>query len=415
MNPDDSDRCVVDFDHHSVEYAKDPEAVLRPIREQCPVAWSPNHGGFWVVTRAAEARQVMRDGLVFSSGRNSYGGEGIGKLIPKPPPMPMVVKPGELDGEEQLPYRRLFNQLLSPTHIETLKPMADKWVTHAIDAVIEQGECDLVDDLAVPIPAAIVTEWLGFPSGAWKAFARPIHDMAAFPEGSERYTQAMAGMQDLFGVLGEAIAERRARPRDDVITKLATFEVDGVEVDELSAIGMLWLMLLGGLDTTGLLIGASLVYLAQHPADRRRLIDEPELLDLATEEFLRVFPSADAHARTVMDDVEVGGVTMHRGDRLLVAWISVNRDEQVFDEPDQVRIDRFPNTHASFGLGAHRCLGSHLARMTFKQTIPQVLARMPDYEVRDDQLVRYPAGALAHGWSIAPAVFTPGARIGGGG
>jgi cytochrome P450 len=167
----------------------------------------------------------------------------------------------------------------------------------------------------------------------------------------------------------------------------------------------------GGVDTTTALIGAALLHLSQVPADRRRLIEEPDLLVMATEEFLRYYPPARTHARTVAEDIEFAGCPMRKGDRVLLSEISSGRDEHAFPDADEFVIDRNPNRHLSFGVGLHRCVGSHLARIEFAEVINAILTRLPDFQVDEAAVVEYPNWASIGGWATLPATFTPGKRL----
>jgi cytochrome P450 len=140
------------------------------------------------------------------------------------------------------------------------------------------------------------------------------------------------------------------------------------------------------------------------------LVNEPELLLTATEEFLRYFSPVKGNARTAMKDVTVGGCPVRAGDRLHVGWASANRDESQFPKADDFDPHRFPNRHVAFGMGPHRCLGSHLARAMFAEMLTQILVRMPDYKVRTSDLASFPSSAAIGGWSSVPASFTPGRR-----
>ena len=186
----------------------------------------------------------------------------------------------------------------------------------------------------------------------------------------------------------ETIAARRANPTDDIISYLVHQEVDGREIDDFEAFAMLELLLAGGVGTTASLVSQSLVWLARNTDVRQRLIDDPSLLDHAVEEFLRYFSPTQALARTVAKDTEFHGCPMKKGDRALLAWSSANRDEKLFENPDEIDIERWPNRHTAFGIGIHRCAGSHLGRYMSKTLISQVLERMPDYVVDFDALRR---------------------------
>jgi cytochrome P450 len=175
---------------------------------------------------------------------------------------------------------------------------------------------------------------------------------------------------------------------------------------------LLWHLLGGGTETTGSLTASVLNYLYEHPEDKQRLIEDPDLLELATEEFIRYFPPAKGHARVVLEDVEVAGCQMKKGEKLLLSWVSANRDEEVFgSDSTRVVLDRFPNRHGSFSYGPHRCPGSHLARESFKEMITHVLSRLPEYRILTDQVTRFPDQSILGGFSRMPAVFPPEKRL----
>jgi ferredoxin-NADP reductase len=169
------------------------------------------------------------------------------------------------------------------------------------------------------------------------------------------------------------------------------------------------LLIAGGVDTTTSLTGSVLVHLSRHPADRQRLIESPDLLDTATEEFLRAFAPSQSMARTAAAGAEIGGCPVHAGERVLIPWVAANHDPAVFADPAEIRLDRDATRHLSFGIGTHRCAGAHLARAMFREMITQVLTRLPDYRVIEDGLVAYPTRGNQTGWDAIPAVFTPGA------
>lgn len=207
--------------------------------------------------------------------------------------------------------------------------------------------------------------------------------------------------------IAEELRDRIECPRDDALTAIAHHEVDGERLPEDIAQSITFLTTVGGIDTTTSFTGAALLHLAQHPADRERLINEPDLLPLATEEFLRFYPPARAHKRIVAVDTEFGGVEMKQGDAVLLSEAAAGRDDAEFANADEFVIDRNPNRHVSFGVGIHRCPGSHLARIVFSEMITAVLRRMPDYEIALDDVVEYPDWAMVGGWQRIPATFTP--------
>jgi cytochrome P450 len=191
---------------------------------------------------------------------------------------------------------------------------------------------------------------------------------------------------------------------------LANVEVEGKPTTFEFATGMVNMAMSGGVDTTTSVASAAFVHMHYHPEDRQRLLDEPGLIDSAIEEFLRMYPPARTHGRTVVEDAELGGFLLRKNDRLIISEVSANHDEAAFPDAHKFVIDRFPNRHVAFGIGPHRCLGSHLARAMFKEMLTQVLERIPDYRIVEDELEEYPNWTALGGWSKAPITFTPGTR-----
>jgi cytochrome P450 len=408
----DRHQPVIDFDHHSYEYWIDIDGYVDRARQTARVGWSPHHGGFWLITRAAEARWVAQHPELFSSGRFGAPEGHINFTIPSQP----VGKPPileELDPPEHGKYRRMVNVTLSPREVRRLRPNIQHGVTFMIDRFIERGACDLVQDYTSPTPALITVDLLGFPTDDWPKYSDAFHGTAGYAHTEEEWREA-AELARWVDAQCVAMAEtRRRQPSDDVASRWLAYEVDGAPVATDRVAMLLWHLLGGGTETTGSLVASVLKYLFENPQHKRRLIEDPELLDTATEEFIRFFPPAKGHARVVVEDVELNGCQMRKGDKVLLSWVSVNRDEEVFgSDSTTLVLDRFPNRHASFSYGPHRCPGSHLARETFKEMISQVLTRLPAYEILSDQVTRFPDQSMLGGFSSMPAVFPPGARVG---
>jgi cytochrome P450 len=285
-------------------------------------------------------------------------------------------------------------------------------VTHYVDEVIERGTCEMAGEIAGTVPAAVTLELLGFPERDWARMARAFHGAGAFERGTPGFAEVVADLAWVSERVGEEVADRRRNPRSDGLSHIANHDVDGVPISSTDACAVVLLTVGGGVDTTTAVTAAALLHLGRHPDDRRRLVDDPSLLASATEEFLRMYPPARTHARTVARDTELGGCRMSKGDRVLLSEVSACHDGAVFPDGGRFVIDRFPNRHVAFGMGIHRCPGSHLARAQFKEMVRQVLARMPDYEIDEAGVVEYPNWSTIGGWARIPAAFTPGPRRG---
>ncbi len=399
---------VVDFDLFGPVNRAASDEVWRRARERCPVAWTERDGGYWVISGYDEVAAAFRDWEHFSSARTD---PEISSIVLGNSRLPLLT-PEEIDPPDWYPVRRILSELLAPRAAERLRPRARRWTTHFVDQFIERGECEFTHDLSVPVPGSVTLEWLGFPESDWRMISDAFHDVAAHSHHTPEYRAAQLAFGNVMVRVKEEVAAREHAPRDDAMSAIVHHEIDGERIPRETAESIVFMTIGGGVDTTTALIGAALLHLSQEPDDRRRLIEEPELLVTATEEFLRFYPPARSHARTVTEDFEFAGCPMRAGDRVLLGEISAGRDGHAFPDPDEFVIDRNPNRHVSFGVGLHRCVGSHLARIEFAEVITAVLARLPDFEIDQTAVVEYPNWSVIGGWSNLPATFTPGPRLG---
>ncbi|MFA5885010.1 MAG: cytochrome P450 [Acidimicrobiia bacterium] len=397
-------RPVVDFDFGAARSRSDSDEAWRSVREaECPVAWTEHSGGHWVVTGYDAVAAAFRDWERFSSERTDPDRCAISFSNGKVP----LCLPEESDPPAWQGYRRAIAPILAPQASERLRARAEHWTTYYLDRVVERGECELVNDLTCPVPAAVTLEWMGFPREEWQWFSDAFHGVSAYPNGTPEHRKATEAYAVVMTRITEELRARIASPRDDALTAIAHTEIDGVRISEDVAQSIAFLTVTGGIDTTTSFTGAALIHLSQHPDDRARLIADPELLPVATEEFLRYYPPARTHARTVAVDTVFEGVEMRKGERVLLSEVASGRDESAFENAGEFVIDRYPNRHLAFGVGIHRCPGSHLARMEFEEMITAVLRRMPDYVIAPEAIEEYPDWAMVGGWRRLPATFTP--------
>jgi len=405
---------TVDFDLLDSQGMRESNARWDNLRSKCPVAWTEANGGAWIASSYDTVTEAFRNWETFRSGRDvrtvpGPGGSGdYMAAAPIPIQFPLMV-PQDLDPPNWYPYRRVLAELLSPRAAASLQPRIAHWVTKFLDDVIETGEYDLMD-LTWGIPGAVVLEWLGIPDQERHRVNEAFHNIAAVVPGSPTAEGARDELDRVLDLLGQLVIERRAEPREDIISVLANAEVDGKLAPLDHAVGMLHLIVGGGVGTTTKLASAAFVHLHYNPDDKARLINEPKLIDGAIEEFLRVYPPEREQGRTIVEDVELGGCMLRKDDRLIISEVSACRDEAAFPDADTFVIDRFPNRHVAFGAGMHRCPGSHLARRMFKGMLTQVLERMPDYRIKEEALLEYSNWGHQGGWGSIPITFTPGPR-----
>jgi cytochrome P450 len=398
---------VEQFDHHSEHFARQWREIYRGLRGSCPVAHTEAHDGFYVITRYADVKRVMSEPETFACGRDlSFDGVTTGGVTIPINPVQMGMM--ETDPPLSQAYRRPLANLFTAKAVTAYEPRLAEIVTWTVDRVIERGHLDFVDDLANPLPAMVSLDYFGLPLDKWESYATVLHKAAYREKGSARAVVAL--VEDVRSI----VAARRvtAGQHDDVLDRLLTVEVNGAPLSEDEVVNQVFMLLNGGIDTSTALIASMFLYLSEHPADRATLAADRSRIPAAVDEMLRYFTPGPGVARTVLAPVELGGVQLKPGDRILLALGSVNHDEDVFENPDEVRLDRENSgKHLAFGHGIHRCLGAFLAPAEMRLLLEEVLRRLPDYAVDVQAAVPYPTIPLINGWIAMPATFTPGPRV----
>lgn len=406
-------RPVIDFDHEGREHAEHWAEEFHELQNRCPMAWTERHGGFWVATKYEDILAITRDPATFSSEKafDPQTGEVSGGLAIPPVPNPRSI-PIEVDPPLWEKYRKLINPRLGPGAVRKQQGDAQHFAAALMDKFIEKGECDIVLDFTNPLPALVTMKFFGLPLHEYEMFANPLHEVYSLPRHTQEFLDAVKGLDWMRQRLYEEIALRRSEPKDDFIGYLVDAKLDEAPLDDEVIQEICFNVMAGGVDTTTALTSNVLLYLDEHPEDRRRLAENPDMLPVACEEFVRYFSPIHGFARNVRREVMVGGQTMKPGERVFLAYSAANRDESIFECPEKIDIGRFPNRHMGFGAGIHRCVGSFLARIMFEAMMREVLSRLPDYRVDRGTSVHYQSIAAINGWSKMPVRFTPGSRVG---
>jgi cytochrome P450 len=408
-----SKSCPIEFDHESVEHAENWPEEFRELRAQCPRAWTESYGGFWVATRFADIVAVAQRSDIFSTHKENDFETGAcsgGAIIPPVPGIRGI--PNETESPEWDGLRGFVNRRFAPRAVEERRARAQQLVAALVDEVIETGRFDIVEHLTNPLPALVTMDIFGFPLDEWRDFAEPFHKIMYTRADDPNILEIVHGLKTFRRRVDEEVAKRRIEPKDDLLTYFATGTINGEPLDHQTLQDLAFNILAGGVDTTTALTSNTLIWLSQNPGQRQRLIDDPTLLPIACEEFVRFYSPIHALARNAKKDIDLDGWHIAEGERVMLAYAAGNRDPEAFEDPEHVRIDRFPNKHIGFGAGMHRCLGSFLARMMFQVMVTEVLNRMPDYRVIEAEAVRYPTISPINGWITIPAVFTPGKKVG---
>ncbi|MDT5068403.1 MAG: hypothetical protein QOK02_4558, partial [Mycobacterium sp.] len=380
--PDVGSDAIVAFDHHSDEFNLNELAINAELRSKCPVAWNENYGGFWFLTSYDAVSQTARDGNTFAHKYEPNAEDGIDYLgemgVPRPEGQP-ALGIGEVDGPYHQALRHGLAPFFSPGAVQKLKPFMEELAHKFLDEHIANGRMDLVLDYASPVPAILTMKLMGLPHDDWHLYANLFHSVMAMPQDSPEYAEAIAAVPQMMQGVLEFAATRRANADNDLTSFLIKFEFDGQRLTDEQLLNILWNLIGGGVDTTTSQTALTLLHLGTHPQLRQQLIDHPELYRTATDEFLRYFSVNQQLSRTVTRDIEISGQQLRRNDQVVISWLAANHDEKEFENPDEIRLDRSPNRHVAFGLGPHRCIGSHLARLMSEVMVKAVLDRIPDY------------------------------------
>ena len=378
---------ATDFSHVEPDWAADPYPIQDDLRQRCPVAHTDRFGGAWLPTRYDDVAAIAYDTERFSSRAIIVSNFR--------PPRELAPVGGSPPISSDPPFHHDARKLLLPAFTKTAvtrqEPGTRRFCHSLIDAFAGQDVVDAARDYAQHIPVRVIADMLGFPPEDGPQFRTFVEDLL---EGINLPPdERIERVSRLFDYLLAQVNDHLEHQRDDLTSYLLNAELYGRKLDPSHVVGTMALLLIAGIDTTWSAIGASLWHLAKTPGDRRRLAAEPGLLPTAIEEFLRAFAPVTM-ARLVRDDVHWHGVDMKADDWILLSFPAANRDPAQFDRAGEVVIDREVNRHAAFGLGIHRCLGSHLARMELRVALQVWLERIGDFTLADPSAVTWSAGQI---------------------
>jgi cytochrome P450 len=403
-------RAEADFDHLSLEWLADRYRHNDELRRQSPVVWNKKYG-YWYVTGYDEVAAVSRDSETFTPGFDEHAPDGLYRIgimgVPRDPGLPPVGI-AEAEAGRHTALRRAINPFMLPAAVDGDRPFLEHAATWCLDQKIEGGEMDMVLDFTNPVPAIWTMRLMGLPPTKWRYWAEYFHSATAYGREMPEYRAAVARTPEMVAEVIEVIGERRRQPGDDLLSRLVTMEIDGRPMTDDQLVAVMWNLIGGGVDTTTSVTSLALVHLSEHPELRDRLAKSPDLLAAACEEYLRWTTVNEMLSRTCTRDTELGGQHIKRGEFVMMSWLGADHDPAVFPDPDVVDVDRSPNAHLAFGVGSHRCIGLHVARMMFEVMMREVLARIPDYVVDREGTKYYQGNPKLHGVVKMPVTFTPG-------
>ena len=378
---------ATDFSHLEPEWAADPYPIQDDLRERCPIAHTGRFGGGWLPVRYEDVAAIAYDTGNFSSRAIIMSNFR--------PPRDIAPIGGSPPISSDPPFHHDARKLLLPaftkTAIARLEPATRAFCHSLIDQFGATETVDAARDYAQHIPVRVIADMLGFPPEDGPQFREFVNDLLEGINLESEEREARIGR--LFDYLLEQVHDHLDRPREDLTTYLLEAEIYGQKLTADHVVGTMALLLIAGIDTTWSAIGSSLWHLARVPGDRRRLAAAPELLPTAMEEFLRAYAPVTM-ARLVTGDVTWRGVDMKTDDWILLSFPAANRDPAQFERAGEVVVDRAVNRHAAFGLGIHRCLGSHLARMELRVALAAWLERVPEFSLADPGAVTWSTGQI---------------------
>jgi len=387
-----------------------PFEAFDELRANDPVHWhpEPDGPGFWAVTRHADVVAVSRDTETYSSELgctfiDTQTDEALAQ-------MRLTIL--NMDPPKHNRYRRLVSKGFTPRVIAQLEEQIERRARRIVDDVCEKGECEFVEDVASKLPLEIICEMIGLPESDWHRMFELSNTMIGFddPELQATPDAGANAAAEIYGYCNDIAADRRANPREDLMTALVQAEIDGDRLDELELNLFFVTLVVAGNETTRNLINHGTLALIEHPDQAQRLRDDPELYPSAVEEMLRWGTSIHNFRRTATRDTVLDGQAIKAGDKVVIYYMAANRDPEVFVDPYRFDVGRHPNDHVAFGGGGvHFCLGANLARSEIRNITRQVVERMPDLELAGP--VRRLRSDFVNGIKEMPVRFTPTPRL----
>ena len=362
-----------------------PHATMERLRSESPVHWSemphfPREEGFWGVYKAEDVRKVSLDWQTFSSWEGGVTAMTHGIPLELMRGMFIAMDPPKHDRLKQL-FQRGFTPKRIAAHEDEIRDIT----VRVLDGVAGRGECDLVSDVAQPVVSRVIGSFMGIAESEDRAWAELMN--TTLGAGDEEFTEEAIQriveetFPEIFRRCGELIAARREHPTDDLTSVLVHAEVDGKGLEDHEIVMGFFLLVAAGNDSTKATYTSAMRALIENPDQRQILLDDPSLIPSAVEEALRMYPAFAHFRRTATRDTELRGCPIHKGEKVVMWYVSSNRDEEIYENPDFFDVRRNPD-HQAFGAGGrHFCLGAALARLELKVLLEETLRRFPRMEL----------------------------------
>jgi cholest-4-en-3-one 26-monooxygenase len=315
-----------------------------------------------------------------------------------------------MDPPDHLKYRRLVRNAFTPKVVDSYETRFREIAREILDRAVEGGECEFVEDIASELPLIAICELMGVPLDKRKRLFELTNIMLGMddPELTTTQEEGTLAMMEMFALAQELAADHRANPKEDIVNVLLNGTVEDEPLTDEEFCHFFMLLIVAGNETTRTVTSHGMRLLMQHPDQYQKLIDNPDLLDGAIEEFLRYNPAVIAFRRTAMQDVEVGGQLIRKGDKIQLYYAAASSDEEVFSDVDTFDITRaeredVKNSHRAFGIGEHFCMGSHLARLELRVIFREILGRIRNPRLNGD--INWLRSNFIHGIKSMPVAF----------
>ena len=380
----------------------DPYPVYHRMRREDPVYYVEEYDA-WFLSRFADIWRAGPDFEHFTA----HEGTTPPHLLTKDTPLNLSF--ASMDPPQHSRYRAQVAALFKPGAVAKLESKMRAVVKGLVDAFIERGECDLVQDLAAQVSVRGALSVIGLPLELAERGSGWVNGIFARRDGHRGATEkSMEGAKDMFFTILDHVKQLRKSPEKatGVLRVVMDSDVDGDKMDDFRLASLCCVVLIGGTDTLPKALAATFYRLWQNPDQRRELARDLSLVPDAFQEGLRLDTPTQHLGRTVTKEVEFGGKLLKPGQRCMFMWASANRDEAEFDAPDEYRMKRRPQRMLAFGHGVHACLGKHVALLEARIALEEVMRRLPEYEIDEAKAVRNRT-EFVRGWLSLPAKFTP--------
>ena len=355
------------------------------LRRESPLHFfePPGWPSFWAVTKHADIVEISKQPDIFLNGPGMTIGQNQREGGVAAQQVKTVIN---MDPPEHRQYRKVASPFFTPRNLRKVDPLIAETARKLVDSLGPEGECDFITEVASQHPLKIIACLLGVPESDEPFILKLTNELFGSEDPEfQRSQDRMEGMREMFAefwrYFHEMMEDRRARPREDLASVFANAQIDGEPMGDLETMGYCLIAFTAGHETTRGGIGGGMLALMENPEQRELWARDPELTSRASDEIIRFVTPVNTMVRTANRDYELRGQKIRKGDRLVLFYASANRDEEVFDDPLELRLDRYPNPHLSFGIGEHFCMGANLARKTTGSIFRELVTRLESIEL----------------------------------